>query len=417
MKLLQNIIAEHADELPFLWQRWQRALHCSRYSARELGELEMRMHAHLDGLRLGGAGAWDAINANYGWERAGELFSAGVLVFADNDAKRAETVFEKAQMSPTLGAGAASALAWLGYDIGARWLPGLANSTQPVRGWIALDVAAFHRVPMGNSLSRFLQHADPMLRARAFRAAGECGLLDVGSLCLREANQADTHCRFWAAWSALLLGQPQATSTLRAVLEKGEPEAARACNVLARVMSDANFRAWLNELAAQPATQRFAIQAAGARGSASLVPWIIQAMVVPQLARVAGEAFTSITGADLLWEQLQTTAPADLVAGPNDDPDDDHVAMDPDELLIWPNVNKVAQWWRQNEARFDPAQRYLRGQIINETSLPNILRVGDQVQRAAAALEWVLRKPGTPLPQIGAPLHWYSAQRASATAA
>jgi len=56
-------------------------------------------------------------------------------------------------------------------------------------------------------------------------------------------------------------------------------------------------------------------------------------MTIPELARVAGEAFTMITGVDIAYEDLEGAWPEGFVAGPTEDPEDENVAMDPDEDL------------------------------------------------------------------------------------
>ena len=56
-------------------------------------------------------------------------------------------------------------------------------------------------------------------------------------------------------------------------------------------------------------------------------------MEVPELARVAGEAFTMITGVDIAYEDLEGEWPEDFEAGPTESPEDEDVEMDPDEDL------------------------------------------------------------------------------------
>ncbi|MCK7500240.1 MAG: HEAT repeat domain-containing protein [Comamonadaceae bacterium] len=43
-------------------------------------------------------------------------------------------------------------------------------------------------------------------RARALRVAGEAGRRDLLPVCINALNDEDIDCRFWAAHSALLLG-------------------------------------------------------------------------------------------------------------------------------------------------------------------------------------------------------------------
>jgi uncharacterized protein (TIGR02270 family) len=133
-----------------------------------------------------------------------------------------------------------------------------------------------------------------------------------------------------------------------------------------------------------------------------LVSWLINMMTVPALARKAGEAFTNITGADLVEMELAGDEPEGFEAGPTEDPQDEFVEMDADEDLPWPDVNKIAQWWAVHKESFNPHQRYLLGQPISQQNLDHVLMYGKQTQRHAAALELALLSPGHPLAAVRA---------------
>ena len=95
--------------------------------------------------------------------------------------------------------------------------------------------------------------------------------------------------------------------------------------------------AWLRGLNSDPRHARLAVTACGIIGDPAFVPWLIGRMEIPELARAAGESFSMITGVDLAYDDLDTDAPEGFQAGPNDNPDDDNVALDPDEDLPWPD--------------------------------------------------------------------------------
>ena len=120
----------------------------------------------------------------------------------------------------------------------------------------------------------------------------------------------------------------------------------------------------------------------------------------PKLARVVGEAFTSITGADWGEEQLEGEKPEGFEAGPTDNPEDEEVAMDPDEDLPWPNLERIKKWWDRNKSRFSTGARYLGGKPITKDSLQQLLRTGMQRQRLAAVLELALLQPGQPVFEV-----------------
>jgi uncharacterized protein (TIGR02270 family) len=77
--------------------------------------------------------------------------------------------------------------------------------------------------------------------------------------------------------------------------------------------------------------------------------------------------------------------------------------MDQDQNLPWPDQDRVKKWWSARQGNFTKGTRYLLGQPITEESLRLALKIGFQRQRAAAALELAILKPGRPLFEVRAP--------------
>jgi uncharacterized protein (TIGR02270 family) len=98
------------------------------------------------------------------------------------------------------------------------------------------------------------------------------------------------------------------------------------------------MRAFAQDL---PQRRRSLIRATGIIGDSRTIPWLIEHMDVPQDARLAGEAFSMITGLDLAYLDLDRDAPPGFQSGPNDDPADENVALDEDENLPWPDRAKI----------------------------------------------------------------------------
>ena len=76
--------------------------------------------------------------------------------------------------------------------------------------------------------------------------------------------------------------------------------------------------------------------------------------------------------------------------------------IDPDEDLPWPEPDLINKWWSKNAKHFHSGRRYLLGQPISLEWLQDVLRKGLQHQRAAAALELVLKRPGQILFEVRA---------------
>jgi uncharacterized protein (TIGR02270 family) len=160
---------------------------------------------------------------------------------------------------------------------------------------------------------------------------------------------------------------------------------------------------WQKKLSQRPEFLRLAIIAAGHLGDPELIPWLMQQMKLLPLARPAGEAFTTITGVDLAYRDLETKPPENFNAGLTEDPKDENVEMDPDDNLPWPEPALVQKWWDKNRSQFQNGTRYLIGKPMTPDWLKTVLRDGRQRQRAAAALELAIRNPGQPLFNVKAP--------------
>ncbi len=123
----------------------------------------------------------------------------------------------------------------------------------------------------------------------------------------------------------------------------------------------------------------------GLAGDPMYASWLIGHMSDDKLARLAGESFSMITGVDLAWLDLERNPPESFESGPNDDPDNSNVDMDEDEGLPWPDRAKVQTWWDQNGARFTTGVPHFMGAPVNSAHCIEVLKIGYQRQRVAAA--------------------------------
>ena len=121
----------------------------------------------------------------------------------------------------------------------------------------------------------------------------------------------------------------------------------------------------------------------------------------PEWARLAGFALTIITGADLDFLDLDADPPECFEAQPNDDPDNEVVDME-DEDLIWPKVEELADWW-EKQTCYEQGISYLNGKEKTQANLLENLKLGRQSHRTAAATELALLEPMQTLFSVEAP--------------
>jgi uncharacterized protein (TIGR02270 family) len=181
------------------------------------------------------------------------------------------------------------------------------------------------------------------------------------------------------------------------------PHRARAFRLALQVMDTSAAHGVLQQLARTPQGARWLIQGSGIVGDPAYVPWLIQKMGDLPMARLAGEAFSSIAGVHLGQVALDRPAPEGFEAGPNDDPDDPNVEMDPDDGLSWPDVAKIEKWWKANSSRFISGTRHFIGAPVTREHCIAILKNGYQRQRILAAHYLCLLSPGTALFNTSAP--------------
>jgi len=405
-KILQDIISEHASEAAFLWLFRDQAVRSPAYTLDDLAELDERLEAHLDGLRLAGEEAWHICQQEFGWGDPGEIFTGAIIAFARQRETWISQLLEYAAESPNQIRAAVSALGWMTWHAAAPHLRQLLSSENPTHRYIGIAGAAIHRADLGSLLEEVLRDKAPLVRARALRAVGEFGRVDMLNYCLQGLTSDDDDVRFWAAWSTLLLGDDNALGMLQRTVESNAPYADRAADIVVRRMSSQNAIQWLYQLAENPENQRRAIKLAGVIGDSELVPWLIQAIRKPELARIAGEACSMITGIDIAARGLEGNRPEGFQSGPTDAPEDEDVEVDPDEDLPWPDVLKVTEWWLGEQRKCTAGARRIFGKLISTEQLLDTLKFGTQPLRASAAMEAALLKADRPLFDVGARGGW-----------
>jgi len=123
-------------------------------------------------------------------------------------------------------------------------------------------------------------------------------------------------------------------------------------------------------------------------------------MALPAVSRLAGEAFSMITGVDLADQRLDQPGPR---GDDNLDPASAEGPLDAqDGDLPWPNAHLVDDWWGTHRGEFHTGVRYLAGRPVSARAAREVLANGNQRQRSAAALELTLREPETGLFEVRA---------------
>ena len=404
IEYIPHIIQQHAEESAILHNIRLQQVGASHVKLHHLRRIDDRIAAHLDGLTVAGSYGSSVCEAALESAGVGEIFTAAIRAIEEKDLQWLDRLFALAIAVPEVQSGLISAFGWISAQYLEGTGVGLLTSKDPFKQRMGIEACVLHRVDPGATLTSLIGHQEPQLRGRALRAAGELGRRDLRTICEQSLTDKDMACRFWAAWSSALLGnRTSAVEVLKTYSLTINAFQQQVLQLILRIMAMADVHAVLKTLAQNPSNVRCLIQGAGISGDPYYVSWLIKQMDDPKLARLAGESFSFITGLDLAYLDLEQDKPEGIEMGPNENPDDDNVAMDEDDNLPWPDPAKILTWWDTNKIGFLDGERYFMGKRISREHCMQILKEGFQRQRFAAALYLCLLEPGTQLFPISAP--------------
>lgn len=396
--MIEANIEQHAEDAAFLWLLRDQAVASPLYDRAELAGLDGRVEAHLDGLRVAGEPAWDICKRTLAMTDAGEAFALANLAIATKRWRELAVVLDACDGDLVMQRGIISALGWARWaDVEQALTAMLDQQSPPALRRIGTAGALVHRRDVTGMLDVGITSPDLPLRRRAWRGCGELGDKRWLSELKAAAGSSDPEERFWVAWSLVLLGEVSYASFLWEAANTDDPWAPRALDLAARASHVQTSATQIDALRANPSTTIAAIDAACATGDPRHIPWLVELLETPELARRATLALCTITGIDLQAEQAEGDAP------PRDEDDDDNLELDPEADLLWPEPRVLAGLCRQKLAQLTAGQRYLLGQPIAAPWLETVLARGSQFHRRAAALELCIARPGHPLPETRGP--------------
>jgi uncharacterized protein (TIGR02270 family) len=396
------VVLQHVEEVVLLRNLRTTLVRGPHVKLGHLQRLDARLAAHLDGVAVAGKLGSRLCDEVLKAVDRGTVFAATVRALEEGDTQRLDAIFALTEASPGSHPGLFSAFGWVSAmhlrEPGRELLAGSGT----LRHEVGMSLYGMHKINPAPILKAGF--AEVACRARHLRIAGECGRREVLATCLDAVLSDEPIIRFWAARSALLLGDRQlGMQTMESFAMSSPPFRDRALRIMLKVANARHCNRLMQSFPQDPATVRTLMHAIGFTGDPHYVPWLIDQMSDPKLARLAGESFTFITGLDLAYLDLDRKPPEDIEFGPSDDPNDDNVDMDPDENLPWPDPEKIQKWWMAHRHEFQPGTRYFMGKPPSWEHCVDVLKNGYQRQRIAAAEYLCLLRPGTWLFNTSAP--------------
>ncbi len=400
---ITDIVDQHKENAASLWMIRDNAVGPSSFQLADLIRLDERIEANIDGLRIAEKSGWSGSLDELDKGEAGDFFLAGVLALESGDADRFNRIIELgyARAAAALDGlyhpaydpwrGLVSALAWVDRTHVADTIERLLDTPRPRTRWLGVAACGVRRSVRQPGFEAALIDRDPRVRARAGRAVGELGRVDLRAALGGLLTEADQDCRFWGAWSAVRLGFAEGAGVLAEFTHCPGPLCDRALDILLRYLSLEDANSFIRPFARDPRRLRDVVNATGTIGDPVYVPWLILQTSDPAIARSAGRAVARITGADLVEQGLNGERPPDAGANGPDDTNHENVALDEVDWLPWPDPNKLRLWWEDSQAEFSVGTPYFLGVAKTSNDWISTLSLAQQHMRWAAALELALR--------------------------
>lgn len=403
---IPTVLWQHLEDTAVLRGTRAVLLRAPHVELHRLARLDERLESHLDGLRVAGDDGYRLAQAALERPAVGELFALASLAIERSDKAQLQRLLALASAVPEAPRALTSAAGWVPPQaLRGLTVPLLASSDAWQR-WLGLAACAAHRVDPGLPLLAAVSDlAVAPVRVRAVQIAGQLGRADLLPTLLQHLSTTTEPSHAKAlTWSAVLLGDRQ--QAFQRLCEQGVSKEGPSLEALQLALLAADTetaRTLVRRLIAEGAPLRTTIRATGWAGDVQAVPWLIKQMADPAQTRLAGEAFSFITGANLALLDLEAKGAEAPATGPNDNPADDSVALDEDENLPLPDVARVQAWWDQHAATMPTGSRCFAGAAPTRAHCLRVLRQAGQRQRYAAALLLSLAAPGTPLFNTAAP--------------
>lgn len=403
----RDIAEQHATDAAFLWLLRSQVVDASTlYDQQDINELDRRIHAHLEGVQAAGALGWEICLQQMELEDAGETFVAAVTAFNSGDTARMKYVCATALTQPEMIPGLVSALGWINPETAQYWIDRFLQVNDPQYHYLAIASCSLCRQDPGQALVSLLKSSSidqhPQLYARCIRLIGELKRVDLMPALNQAMNAEDDEVKFWAYWSASLLGNKTAAQSLQSYLVSDNEHHILALQMVFSSLTIEQSRQIISIISKDSANLRIVIQAAGALGEPQVIPWLIQQMHIPELARIAGLSFSLITGLDLEQSQLIKAVDIPFEDNPQGDISDD--AAQDDNDLPWPDPIKVRSYWEKNSELLQTGVCYFLGKPVEVDALNEALQNGNQLQRSYASIKLAILESSAPLPNNAYPV-------------
>ncbi|MER9582034.1 hypothetical protein [Mesorhizobium sp. M0276] len=331
------IVDQHAEDAAFLWLRRRREIDGPILDETDIGRIDQRLDANIEGLMAAGKAGWEAAQARFtDYAEPGELFALGTLALRWGDADLIEVAVAAAESLGKAGLSSLSAAVARTpreklRPLVAQWL----DARDALQRCLGLSALWHHRVDPGPRLHDLAVDSDARVRSRAIRLAGALKRCDLVPAALAGLDGETSKERLTAALACCLLGETRSAHLVVDKIVLTEPGLAEAA-IEIRLLTTATKagKDWLQKHLEQPALRGVATASVGLLGDPAVMPWLIEKMREPNLVVAAGAALRDLFEVDFGDTDLFVVDPALLGK--------DFAHLDDTSL---PVADRVEAWW------------------------------------------------------------------------
>ena len=391
-----DIIEEHLAEAAFLYGQWEKALVDPEYVLAEVAEgPEERMLAHLDGLVVAGRRAAEKLllPALAGDDPEVVFAAAWALLMSDDGDFSGQVLAALAEAQPVNAAAIGRALQISPRAGPLETLPSLVSGGSPAAQAAVTGVLAHRRIDPGMSLEPLLISEDPGVRKAALRLARHFPSRAYPESLERALQAADPEERDLAMVAGLIAGLQPAWTACRQVNGGGGP-AWDVPAILYALSGEPDLEPLVAGLQ-DNARRRSALFALGFTGRVEAAEAVLPYLADPKEGKVAGEAFSAVTGLVISGkmatppERWDPDAPEEEEEGAGED-----LEEDPADALPAPNPAAVEAWWAEGKKALAAGGRLLAGKPWSQAGLLEALEHAPMRRREALALDLAIRTRG-----------------------
>ncbi|MCU7850429.1 MAG: HEAT repeat domain-containing protein [Candidatus Thiodiazotropha sp. (ex Lucinoma kastoroae)] len=383
-----GIQSQLRHDLPYAWFRWHQAVLSPQFRKQHLVEMNDRLEAYLDCYLISEASG-SSIAETVKLEDWGAIFAIGITAILSGDMPGFQRAVE-AMTDPRHSEELSDALCRIEFKIARPYLLEIAHHPNPLARIAAIKAAGYHTQEINETwLTPMLQDASSEVRIAALEIIGDNQLSVFAPNVRTLLTAEDEAIRFSAAYAGSLIGIEEAYPVLTSFCSQENPYLRKALGLLYSLLEHDAILCAIDRIQDGDFSIRIKTYNIAMAGLPEKIPHLIDWMKNPEYAQLAVEAFSFITGADFIEEDLDQS-PQEIAGYVKrrlkQDRKQDHWSQAYEDDLPWPNPEAVEVWWENNQSRFQPGTRYLAGRTLTEENLRQVIEVGTQPQRLQAEL-------------------------------